>query len=80
MKLYKKCAVNPYYFLVIDTTLESDSSLRFEKNPLEKNEKAIIAIDGKIRNEKLQNDINRNYRYYISIKYQHYRQLINMKM
>ena len=37
MKLYKKCAVNPYYFLVIDTTLESDSSLRFEKNPLEKN-------------------------------------------
>lgn len=37
MKLYKKCAVNPYYFFVIDTTLESDSSLRFEKNPLEKN-------------------------------------------
>ena len=29
MNLYKKCTVNPHSFLVIDTTLASDNSLRF---------------------------------------------------
>ena len=32
MNLYKKCTAKPYSFLVIDTTLASDNSLRFRKN------------------------------------------------
>ena len=35
MKIYKKCTARPYYFLVNDTTLPSDNSLRFRKNLLE---------------------------------------------
>ena len=34
--LYKKCAVKPYTFLVIDTTLASDNFSRFGKNLLER--------------------------------------------
>ena len=36
MSLYKKCAVKPYSFLVIDTTLASDNSSRFRKNILKR--------------------------------------------
>ena len=36
MNLYKKCTERPYSFLVIDTTLGSDNSLRFRKNLLER--------------------------------------------
>ena len=36
INLYKKCIAKPYSFLIIDTTLASDNSLRFRKNPLEK--------------------------------------------
>ena len=36
MNLYKKCTPTPYSFLVIDTTLASDNSLRFRKNLLER--------------------------------------------
>ena len=35
MKIYKKCILEPYSFLVNDTTLLSDNSLRFRKNLLE---------------------------------------------
>ena len=35
MNLYKKSTAEAYYFLVIDTTLPSDNSLRFIKNLLE---------------------------------------------
>ena len=35
MNLYKKSTAEPYSFLVIDTTLPSDNSLRFRKNILE---------------------------------------------
>ena len=38
-----------------DTTLVSDNRLRFRKNVL----KLIVTIDDKIRDEKLQCDINR---------------------
>ena len=31
-KIYKKCAAEPYYFLVNNTTLPSDNPLRFIKN------------------------------------------------
>ena len=34
MNLYKKCTAKPYSFLVNDTTLASDNSLRFRKNLL----------------------------------------------
>ena len=34
MKIYKKCPVKPYSFLVNDTTLPSDDPLRFRKNLL----------------------------------------------
>ena len=33
-KIYKKCTAEPYTFLVNDTTLPSDSSLRFRKKLL----------------------------------------------
>ena len=36
MNLYKKCTEKPYSFLVIDTTLASDNSLRVRKNLLER--------------------------------------------
>ena len=32
MNLYKKCTTKPYSFFVIDTTLASDSPLRFRDN------------------------------------------------
>ena len=32
IKIYKKCAAEPYSFLVNDTTLPSDNPLRFRKN------------------------------------------------
>ena len=34
MKIYKKCTVEKYSFLVNDTTLPSDNPLRFRKNLL----------------------------------------------
>ena len=61
--------------MVIDTTLASDNSLRFRKNLLERIQKFIMKIDDKIKDEKLQYDINRE-----AAKFQHYHQveLINM--
>ena len=35
MKFYKKCTLEPYFFLVNDGTLPSDNPLRFRKNLLE---------------------------------------------
>ena len=34
MQIYKKCSTEPYSFLVNDTTLPSDDTLRFRKNLL----------------------------------------------
>ena len=45
--------------MVKDTTLASDTSSRFRQNVLEAIFKLIITIDDKIRDEKLQCDINR---------------------
>ena len=36
MKLYKKCTVKPYTFLVNGATLASDNPLHFRKNLLER--------------------------------------------
>ena len=49
----------PYSFLAIDTTLESDNSLRFRKNLLEKISKLILTIYDKIKYGKLQYNLNR---------------------
>ena len=35
IKIYKKCAAEPYSFLVNDSTLPSDNPLRFRKNVLQ---------------------------------------------
>ena len=35
IKIYKKCAAEPYSFLVNDTALPSDNPVRFRKNLLE---------------------------------------------
>ena len=68
MNLYKNC----------NTTLaSSDNPLRFIKNRLEGIQKLIITIDDKIRDEKLQCNINKKQQ-----KYQHYHleKLINMNI
>ena len=60
MNLYKKGAAKPYSFLVIYTTLASDNYSSFRKNLLERIKKLIMKIDDKIKDEKLQYDINRD--------------------
>ena len=59
MNLYKKCTEKPFSFLVIDATLASDNLSRFRKNLSERIKKLIMKTDDKIRDEKLQYDINR---------------------
>ena len=55
----KKCTPKPNSFLAIDTTLTLDNPLRFRRSLLERIWKLIVTIDDKIRDEKLQHDINR---------------------
>ena len=59
MNLRKKCSSKPYSFLVFDATLASDNPSCFRKNLLERMQQLITTIDDKIRDEKLQYDINR---------------------
>ena len=59
MNLYKTYTAKTYSFLVTDGALASDNPLRFRKNHVERIEKLIIRTDDKIRDEKLQYDINR---------------------
>ena len=59
MNLYKHYTAKPYSFLVTDATLASDNPLCFRKNLLERIKQLIMTIDDKIRDEKLQYDINR---------------------
>ena len=59
MNIYKKCTAKPYSFLVTDTTLTSDNHSSFRQNLVERIQELIIAIDDKIRDKKLQYDINR---------------------
>ena len=53
------CTAKPFCFLVIDATLASNNLSPFRKYLLKKIWKLIMTIDGKIRDEKLQYDINR---------------------
>ena len=57
--LYKIYTVKPYFFLAINTSLASDNPLNLWCNLLERMWKLIIITDDKIRDEKLQFDINR---------------------
>ena len=59
MNLYKICTAKPCSFLVIDTTLASDNPLRFRKTLSERKLNQTMTIDDKIRDEKLQYNINR---------------------
>ena len=56
--LYKIFTVKPYFFLAINTSLASDNPLNLRYN-LERMWKLIIITVDKIRDEKLQFDINR---------------------
>ena len=57
--LYKIYIVKPYFFLAINNSLASDNPLNLRYNLLERMWKLIIITDDKIRDEKLQFDINR---------------------
>ena len=59
MNLYKKFTPKPYSFLVTDATYALDDPSHFRKNLLESICKLNMKIDDKIRDEKLQYDINR---------------------
>ena len=52
MKISKKCAAKPYFFLVNDATLQSYDPLRFRK--------ILLTIDERLGMKKLQHDINRD--------------------
>ena len=57
--LYKIYIVKPYFFLAINNSLASDNPLNLRCSLLERMWKLIIITDDKIRDEKLQFDINR---------------------
>ena len=60
INIYKKCTAKPYSFLVIDSTLASDNLFYVSEIIFQKEyKKRIVTIDDKIRDEKLQPDINR---------------------
>ena len=59
MNIYNKCPSKSYYFLVIDTTLASNSPLRFRKNLLEIIKKNYLWQLMIRLAEKLQYSINR---------------------
>ena len=69
MNLYKKCTPEPYSFLVIDATLALNNSFRFRKNLLERTYKRIMTIDEKIKDRKLQYDINREPEKMLALSY-----------
>ena len=59
MNFYKNVLQNHIYVLVIDATRSSDNPLHFRKNLSERISKLIMTTDDKIRDEKLQYNINR---------------------
>ena len=59
INFYKKWTSKTYSFLVIDTTLASDNFSRFTENLLERIQNLIITVDDRIKDEKLQYEINR---------------------
>ena len=58
INLYKKCIAKQYSYLVIGVILASDNPLSFRKN-LSKRILKLITTTDKLRDEKMQYDINR---------------------
>ena len=58
MNLYKKNTAKPCSYSFIDATLASDNPSGFRKNLSKRIQKLIMTIDDKIRDEKLQYDLN----------------------
>ena len=59
LAIFKKNTLQNDILLVIDTTLVSDNPLSFRENLLEGIKMIIMTIDDKIRDEKLQYDVDR---------------------
>ena len=59
LAIFKKNTLQNDILLVIDTTLLSDNPLSFRENLLEGIKIIIMTIDDKIRDEKLQYDVDR---------------------
>ena len=59
LAIFKKNTLQNDILLVIDTTLVSDNPLSFRENLLEGIKIIIMTIDDKIRDEKLQCDVDR---------------------
>ena len=59
LAILKKNTLQNDILLVIDTTLVSDNPLSFRENLLEGIKIIIMTIDDKIRDEKLQYDVDR---------------------
>ena len=59
LAIFKKNTLQNDILLVIDTTLVSDNPLSFRENLLEGMKIIIMTIDDKIRDEKLQYDVDR---------------------
>ena len=59
LAIFKKNTLQNDILLVIDTTLVSDNPLSFRENLLEGIKIIIMTIDDKIRDEKLQYDVDR---------------------
>ena len=59
MNFCKNVTAKQYSFLVIDPTLASDNPSHLRKDLSERIQKLTMTIDDKIRDEKLQYDINR---------------------
>ena len=59
LRIFQKGTAKPYSFPAIDANLALDNPLCCKKNLAEKIWKLVMTIDDKIRDEKLQYDINR---------------------
>ena len=59
LRIFQKGTAKPYFFPAIDANLALDNPLCCKKNLAEKIWKLVMTIDDKIRDEKLQYDINR---------------------
>ena len=59
INFYKKCTEKPYCFSVIDAILASTNPSCFRENLLERIKELVMAIDKKIKDEKLHYNINR---------------------
>ena len=60
LRIFTKYVLESHLFLVNNNSLPSDKVLRFRHSICERIQKVIMAIYDKIKNKKLQYDINRD--------------------